>query len=104
MIYKNLVTLKCWCNEKIVDPILNATEQHFQMSLNGVFSFSQCRFVFEIFRFIKYANWMSLDVIYSRIINYIYKIMNIFGCRGRGRSIIGGAHIHIFVLCIIIFF
>ena len=41
---------------KSVDPILNATEQHFQMSLNSVFSFSLSRFVFEIFRFSKYAN------------------------------------------------
>ena len=37
--------------EKIVDPILNATEQHFQASLNGVFSFSISYFVVEILRF-----------------------------------------------------
>ena len=34
--------------KKIVDPILNATEQHFPMSLNGVFSFLLSGFVFEI--------------------------------------------------------
>ena len=49
-------SLKCHCNEKIFDPILNTTERHFSMSQNGVFNFSQSRFVFEIFRFLKYAN------------------------------------------------
>ena len=43
--------LKCHCNKKIFDPILNATEQHFHTSLNGVFSFSISCFVLEILRF-----------------------------------------------------
>ena len=33
--------LKCPCNEKIVDPILNGTEQHFQTSLIMAFSVSR---------------------------------------------------------------
>ena len=71
------------CDQKITDPILNTTEQHFQMSLNSVFSFSLSCFVFEIFRLSLYANLVSLDVIYSRTISYIYKMMNIFGCNGQ---------------------
>ena len=47
---------QCHCNEKIVNPILNAEVQHFQMHLNGVFSFSLSHFVLEIFRFSKHAN------------------------------------------------
>ena len=50
------VPLKCHCNEKIFDPILNTTEQHFQTSLDGVFSFSISCFVLEILRFLKHAN------------------------------------------------
>ena len=41
--------LKCHCYEKIFDPILNTTEQHFRTSLNGVFSFSISCFVLEIY-------------------------------------------------------
>ena len=50
------LTLKCQCNEKIVNPILTVKDQHLQMRLNGVFSFSIPYFVSEIFRFLKYAN------------------------------------------------
>ena len=50
--------------KKFVDPIVNATEQHFQMSLNSVFSFSLSCFVFQIFRFSVYAiateQWCAL--------------------------------------------
>ena len=46
---------KCHCDKNIFDRILSATEQHFRMNLNGVFSFSPFFFVFEIFRFSKYA-------------------------------------------------
>ena len=37
-------TSKCPCNDKLIDPILNVTEQHFQMNLNDIFSFSLFRF------------------------------------------------------------
>ena len=50
------------------------------LCLNGVFSFSLSCFVLEIFRFSKYANWVSPDIIYSRIMNCIYKLIHIFGC------------------------
>ena len=71
------VTLKVPLRRKIVDPILNASEQHFQTSLNDVFSFSISFSVLEIFRFFKTCKLGDSDVIYSRIINYIYKIVNI---------------------------
>ena len=45
-----LPLLKCHCNKKFFDPILNTTEQHFHTSLNGVFSFSISCFVLEILR------------------------------------------------------
>ena len=45
--------LKCHCNEKIFDLVLNTTEQHFHTSLDGVFSFSKSCFVLEILRFFK---------------------------------------------------
>ena len=48
--------LKCHCNEKIVDLLLIATEQHFRTRLNGAFSFSISCLVSEIFRFLKHAN------------------------------------------------
>ena len=48
--------LKCHCNEKIVNPILIVKEQHLQMNLNGLVSFSIPCFVSEIFRFLKHAN------------------------------------------------
>ena len=50
--------LKCHCNEKIADLVLVVTdlEQHFQISLNGVFSFLISCFVSEIFRFLKHVN------------------------------------------------
>ena len=67
--------LKCHCNGKIVDLVLIATEQNFRTRLNGSFSFSISCLVSEIFRFLKHAN----NVIYSRIISYIYKTMNISG-------------------------
>ena len=63
--------LRCHCNEKIVNPILIVKEQHLQIRLNSVFSFSISCFVSEIFRFLKHANYVHVDVIYSRIINYI---------------------------------
>ena len=72
--------LKCHCNGKIVDLILIATEQHFLTRLNSAFSFLISCLVSEIFGFLKHANYVSLDVIYSRIINYIYKTMNISEC------------------------
>ena len=61
-------TLKCHCNEKILDPILNTTEQHFHTSLNGVFSFSISCFVLEILRFFETCKLGVSDVIYSRLI------------------------------------
>ena len=61
----------------IVDPILSATEQHFQTSLNGVFSFSISCFILEIFRFFQTCKLGVSDVIYSRVINGIYKMVNI---------------------------
>ena len=69
--------LKSHCHGKIANPILIVKEQHLQIRLNGVFSFSISCFVSEIFGFLKYANQLPVDVIYSRIINYTYKIMNI---------------------------
>ena len=69
--------LKCHCNEKIFDPILNTKEQHFHTSLNGVFSFSISCFVLEILRFFETCKLGVSDVIYSRIINYIYQMVNI---------------------------
>ena len=42
-----------------------------ETTVNGDFSFSLSCFFDEIFRFSVYANLMSLDDIYSRIINYI---------------------------------
>ena len=71
------IDLKCHCNEKIFDPILNTTEQHFHTSLNGVFSFSISCFVLEILRFFETCKLGVSDVIYSRIINYIYQMVNI---------------------------
>ena len=69
--------LKYHCNEKIFDPILNTTEQHFHTSLNGVFSFSISCFVLEILSFFETCKLGVSDVIYSRIINYIYQMVNI---------------------------
>ena len=48
--------LKWHCNEKIVNSILIVKEQHLQIRLNGVFSFSISCFASEIFRFLKHAN------------------------------------------------
>ena len=62
---------------KMVDPILNATEQYFHTSLNGVFSFSQSCFVLEILRFFKTCKLGVSDVINSQIIDYNYEIVNI---------------------------
>ena len=50
------------------------------MKLNGAFRFLISCFVSEIFKFLKHANQGSLDVIYSRIVSYIYEMMNISGC------------------------
>ena len=69
--------LKCHCNEKILDPISNTTEQHFHTSFNGVFSFSISCFVLEILSFFETCKLGVSDVIYSRIINYIYQMVNI---------------------------
>ena len=68
--------LQCHCDEKIVDPILNATEQHFK--LNGLFNFSTSCFTLKIFRFFETCELGVSDVIYLRVINYIYKMVNIF--------------------------
>ena len=66
--------LKCPCNEKFV----GATKQHLQTSLNnGVFSFSVSCFVLGIVRFFKTCKLSVFDVIYSRLINSIYKMVNI---------------------------
>ena len=56
---------------------LSVTEKHFQASLNGVFSFSISCFVLEIFRFFETCKLGSSDVIYSRLVNYIYIVVNI---------------------------
>ena len=60
----------------IDDPILNATKQHFQTSLNDVFSFSISYFVLDIFRFFETRKSSVSYVIYSGIVNYIYKMVN----------------------------
>ena len=54
--------------------MLNATLQHFQTSLNGVFSFSISCFVLD---FLKHANYVSLTSSTYELINYIYKTVNI---------------------------
>ena len=69
--------LKCHCNEKIFDPILNTTEQYFDTSRNDVFSFWISCSVLEILRFFETCKLGVSDVIYSRIINYIYQMVNI---------------------------
>ena len=69
--------LKCHCNEKFFDPILNTTEQHFHASRNGVFSFSISCFVLETLRFFEACKLGVSDVIYSRKINYIHQMVNI---------------------------
>ena len=58
-----LTTLKCLCNEKIVDPILNATEQHFRTSLNGVFSAFLSYFVLKILGVVETLKLGVSDVI-----------------------------------------
>ena len=68
---------KCPCDEKIIDPILNATEQHLQTSLYSVFSFSIFCFVLEVLRFFETCKLSVSDVIYSRILICIYKMVNI---------------------------
>ena len=73
----HLEPFKVPLRRKIVDPIWNLSEQHFQTSLNGIFSFSIYFLVLEIFRFFKTCKLGVYAVIYSRIINYIYKIVNI---------------------------
>ena len=69
--------IKVPLRQKTVDPILNASEQHFHTSLNDVFSFSISCFVLEILRFFETCKLGVFDVIYSRIINYIYQMVNI---------------------------
>ena len=64
------LTFKVPLRRKIVDLILNASEQYFHTSLNELFSFFLLRF------FETYKLGVS-DVIYSRIINYIYQMVNI---------------------------
>ena len=56
---------------------LRRSEQHFQSSLYGVFGFSISCLVLEIFRFFETCKLDVSDVNYSRITNYIYKIVNI---------------------------
>ena len=70
-------SLKVPLRRKIVDPILSASEQHFQTTLNGVFSFSISCLVLEIFWFFETCKLGVSDVTYSRIINYIHKMVNI---------------------------
>ena len=88
--------LKCDCNEKIFDPILNTTEQHFHTTLNGVFSFSISCFVLEIFRFFETCKLGVSDVIYSRITNYIYQMVNISVNSGQKffKLCINTSHLH----------
>ena len=69
--------LKSHCHGKIANPILIVKEQHLQIRLNGVFGFSISCSVSEIFGFLKHANQLPVDIIYSQIINYTYKMMNI---------------------------
>ena len=59
------LVLNCHCNEKIFDSILNTTEQHFDTSHNGVFSFSISCFVLEILRFFETCKLGVSDVIYT---------------------------------------
>ena len=75
--YYPFCILKCHCNEKIFDPFLNTTKQHFDTSLNGIFSFSKSCFALEILRFFETCKLGVSDVIYSWIINYIYQMVNI---------------------------
>ena len=75
--------LKCHCNEKIFDQILDTTEQHFHASLHDVFSFSISCLVLEILSFFETCKLGVSDVIYSRIINYIYQMVNISVNRGQ---------------------
>ena len=75
--FLNTTNLKVPLRRKIVGPILNASEQHFHTNLNGVFSFSVSCFVLEILRFFETCKLAVSDVIYSRIINYIYQMVNI---------------------------
>ena len=72
-----LCSYKVPLRREIVDLILNASEQHFLISLNGVFSFSISCFVLEILRFFEACKLGVSDVIYSRIINYIYQMVDI---------------------------
>ena len=44
------LTYRNYTRNKIVDPVLNATEQHIQTSHHGVFSFTISRFVLETFK------------------------------------------------------
>ena len=76
-LFASINLLKCHCNEKIFDPILNTTEQHFDTSRNDVFSFWISCSVLEILRFFETCKLGVSDVIYSRIINYIYQMVNI---------------------------
>ena len=69
--------IKVPLRRKIVDPILNVSEQHFHTSPNGVFSFSISCFVLEILRFFETCKLGVSDVIYSQITNYIYQMVNI---------------------------
>ena len=57
--------------------IIVKTEQHFQPTLNSVFSFSISYFVLEIIRVFQTCKLDVSDVIYSRIIDYIYQMVNI---------------------------
>ena len=62
---------------KIVDPILSASEQHFQTNLNGVVSFAIFCLVLEIFWFFETCKLGISDVIDSRLMNCIHKMVNI---------------------------
>ena len=69
-------SLKCPCDEKSLIQF-EVHHQHLQTSLDRVFRFSISCLVLEIFRFFETCKLDVSDVIYSRIMKYIYKIVNI---------------------------
>ena len=75
--WTKLQKFKVSLQRKIVDAILNASDQHFHTKLNGVFSFSISCFILDMLRFFETCKLGVSDVIYSRIINYIYQMVNI---------------------------
>ena len=51
--------------------------QNFETSFNGDFNLLISCFILEIFRYFETCKLGASDVIYSRKMNYIYKIVNI---------------------------